>query len=687
MLPVEDFEKEDGRLVNQRKKCFAEERAKARKKLNLLFYNDLKLQRLNTEEKGGKVKEEEPVKRVGKRKKQKARKGISIDKNPQGDSEIDKEESIEAMNPYFLLILKINILFIGFGAMLKDFPREDLIELYRLVMQNYGTNRPEDAMQEYCYGVISGLYTVMSASDESTVTYIEVSSPFEGLSNIGSPGVVGPEHKDEVIRRMMIMNDLTSKADMNDEEEEEHPTPADSTAVALLAADQAPSAEETEPFETDKFAATPPPHPAYCVTARISIPAPVPTPVWSDAEIAFTPLPLIPSPSLPLSPPLPVSAPPPASPIRLLGYQAAMIWLRAEAPSTSLSLLLPYTYHLTPPSGTPSPLPIPAFTSSPPLLLPSTSSREDRPEVTLPPRKRLGIALGPTYEVGESSSVVAARLARGLRVDYGFVATMDREIRRDLERDVGYGIIDTWDDMVEDLQGTPVVTEVVEINQRMAEFETRVRQDTNGVYTRLDDEQTERQLLAGRLNMLFRDRRAHVMSLRTTVLAQQSVITELQAADRRRQAAIIEMLAAYRRRQKQFTKALKLIKRLQTQMIEFERQHGPAKGPAQPDAPEEAGTVGNDIAYAMTWTELKKKMTDKYCPRIKIKKLEVERWELKVKGTDVIGYNQRFQELALLCGRMFPEESDKIKKYVGGLPDMIHRSVVASKPKTMQEAI
>ncbi|GJU30730.1 putative reverse transcriptase domain-containing protein [Tanacetum coccineum] len=98
------------------------------------------------------------------------------------------------------------------------------------------------------------------------------------------------------------------------------------------------------------------------------------------------------------------------------------------------------------------------------------------------------------------------------------------------------------------------------------------------------------------------------------------------------------------------------------------------------------GTVGNEIAYAMTWTELKKKITDKYCPRTEIKKLEVELWELKVKGTDVIGYNQRFQELALLCGRMFPEESDKIEKYVGGLPDMIHESVVASKPKTMQEA-
>nr|GFC65854.1 hypothetical protein [Tanacetum cinerariifolium] len=61
--------------------------------------------------------------------------------------------------------------------------------------------------------------------------------------------------------------------------------------------------------------------------------------------------------------------------------------------------------------------------------------------------------------------------------------------------------------------------------------------------------------------------------------------------------------------------------------------------------------------------------------------------ETGVKGTDLASYTQRYQELALLCGRMFSEESDKIEKYVGGLPDMIYGSVVASKPKTMQEAI
>ncbi|GJV34381.1 putative reverse transcriptase domain-containing protein [Tanacetum coccineum] len=48
--------------------------------------------------------------------------------------------------------------------------------------------------------------------------------------------------------------------------------------------------------------------------------------------------------------------------------------------------------------------------------------------------------------------------------------------------------------------------------------------------------------------------------------------------------------------------------------------------------------------------------------------------DLKMKSTDLTSYTQRFQELALLCGRMFPEESDKIEKYVGVLPDMIHGS-------------
>ncbi|GJX84802.1 putative reverse transcriptase domain-containing protein [Tanacetum coccineum] len=98
-------------------------------------------------------------------------------------------------------------------------------------------------------------------------------------------------------------------------------------------------------------------------------------------------------------------------------------------------------------------------------------------------------------------------------------------------------------------------------------------------------------------------------------------------------------------------------------------------------------TVGHHVAYVKTWKALKKMMTDKYCLRGEIKKLEIKLWNLKVKGTNVESYSQRFQVLALMCNRMFPKESDEIEKYNGGLPDMIHGSVMASKPKTMQDAI
>nr|GEY49333.1 hypothetical protein [Tanacetum cinerariifolium] len=94
-----------------------------------------------------------------------------------------------------------------------------------------------------------------------------------------------------------------------------------------------------------------------------------------------------------------------------LGYRAVMIRLRAESPSTSHPLPLPPPIVLphtrasmammreTPPSGTPPLLPIPLPTSSPPLPLPSTDHKEDVPEVTLPPQKRLCIAIGLKFSV------------------------------------------------------------------------------------------------------------------------------------------------------------------------------------------------------------------------------------------------------------------------------------------------
>ncbi|GJW95222.1 putative reverse transcriptase domain-containing protein [Tanacetum coccineum] len=97
--------------------------------------------------------------------------------------------------------------------------------------------------------------------------------------------------------------------------------------------------------------------------------------------------------------------------------------------------------------------------------------------------------------------------------------------------------------------------------------------------------------------------------------------------------------------------------------------------------------VTQEVAYAMDWKALKKLMTVKYCPRGEIKKLEIKLWNLKVKGTDIPSYTLRFQELALMCGRMFPEESDEVEKYVSGLPDMIRGNVMSYRPQTMEEVI
>nr|GFD21503.1 hypothetical protein [Tanacetum cinerariifolium] len=67
---------------------------------------------------------------------------------------------------------------------------------------------------------------------------------------------------------------------------------------------------ETEPFETDESATTPPPHPAYRTTARISIPTPVPMPTWTDSEVIR----LLAISSPPASPLSPWSSPPPQIP-------------------------------------------------------------------------------------------------------------------------------------------------------------------------------------------------------------------------------------------------------------------------------------------------------------------------------------------------------------------------------------
>ncbi|GKD76837.1 putative reverse transcriptase domain-containing protein, partial [Tanacetum coccineum] len=98
-------------------------------------------------------------------------------------------------------------------------------------------------------------------------------------------------------------------------------------------------------------------------------------------------------------------------------------------------------------------------------------------------------------------------------------------------------------------------------------------------------------------------------------------------------------------------------------------------------------TVGVDVAYTMTWKALVKLMTEVYCFRNEIQKLETKLWNLTVKSNDLTAYNQRFQELTLLCTKMVPKEEDKVEKYIGGLPDNIQGNVIAAEPTRLQDAI
>ncbi|GJR49256.1 reverse transcriptase domain-containing protein [Tanacetum coccineum] len=97
--------------------------------------------------------------------------------------------------------------------------------------------------------------------------------------------------------------------------------------------------------------------------------------------------------------------------------------------------------------------------------------------------------------------------------------------------------------------------------------------------------------------------------------------------------------------------------------------------------------MGIEQANQITWTELKRLLTNKYCPRTEIRKMEEELYNLIVKGNDLKPYVRRFQELTVLCPNMVPNNDKLLEAFIGGLPRSIEGNVTASKPQTLEEAI
>ncbi|GJX03627.1 hypothetical protein Tco_0189543 [Tanacetum coccineum] len=192
-----------------------------------------------------------------------------------------------------------------------------------------------------------------------------------------------------------------------DEEEEEHLAPADSPAAPVI--DPVPSAKDTEAFEIDEAAPTHVPSPRRH-TAKMSVRPQTPVPFPSEAEVERLLALPIPPPSL-LTP---------------------LSSLQPQIPS-------PSSLHLPPPVPTSLPLslsPLPPLPSS--LFIPPVDYREDTSKAELPPRKRLCLtALTSRYEVGESSTA-APRPTRGHGADYGFIGTVDAEVRQHRAEEVGY---------------------------------------------------------------------------------------------------------------------------------------------------------------------------------------------------------------------------------------------------------
>ncbi|GKC66491.1 reverse transcriptase domain-containing protein [Tanacetum coccineum] len=98
-------------------------------------------------------------------------------------------------------------------------------------------------------------------------------------------------------------------------------------------------------------------------------------------------------------------------------------------------------------------------------------------------------------------------------------------------------------------------------------------------------------------------------------------------------------------------------------------------------------SVTLDTAHVTPWSDFKAMFIWKYYPRNEVKQMENELWNLKVKGINLTAYNQRFQELILLCPEMVPNTDRLFERYIEGLPLNIKGNVTSSKPVDLHEAI
>ncbi|GKD10019.1 putative reverse transcriptase domain-containing protein, partial [Tanacetum coccineum] len=289
---------------------------------------------------------------------------------------------------------------------------------------------------------------------------------------------------------------------------------------------------------------------------------------------------------------------------------------------------------------------------SPTFLLPPTIPAYDMP----PWRRFVLTAPPPECDVAESSAA-AARPPRAA----------------DRAKDVGY---------VRALQASEhkMMTFIEEVNLRVS-YQAQVRRrESEDFYTHLHDAQTNRRDIRLEIDVLRGQRTAYETELRksaedlavrqmmrTQILEARARIDMVEGAD---SSWNLRLLACPQWLEKSATCTL--------------------LGAALTWWNGHVRTLGHDAAYAMTWGTLKKKLTDKYYPKGKIKKLEIKLWSLKVRGNDVAAYIISKERKPDVHPNFLPDETEKVDKFIRRLtleiylcapsettttPDNVHPSV------------
>nr|GEY96834.1 hypothetical protein [Tanacetum cinerariifolium] len=422
--------------------------------------------------------------------------------------------------------------------------------------------------------------------------------------------------------------------------------------------------EDTKAFETDESTPTPPsPRPrragiyvrlsspmAASMKAHITEYAAAPTPSLAPPSTLtpiLSPLTQIPSPSLP------VPSPPTTSPTYAeapLGYRAAEIRLRVALPST---------HH-------PSEIPLP-----------------------------------PLFKVGESSAIAAARHP---------------------------GLEDVWDDMVGDMEERAPTLE--DLSQRVTGLGDDLARDTHEMHVHFEDAQDNRALLRARaidcnraVHAELLAYRAQTSSLQTQLTTALGRIQTLEAREPTRTdnpkdaesdqvekyfGGLPDMIqgSVIASKPNTMQEAIEIANDLMDQKVRTNRtsrngddNHDSGTGSRRTERAARECTYsdflksqplnfkGTEGVVGLTqWFERTESVfhISNYVVRNQIKLATCN-----LLGSALTWWNSyvKVVELALMCGKMFPEESNQVEKYFGGLPDMIQGSVIASKPNTMQEAI